>query len=352
MSLKSWYPGLHVLVTGAAGSIGRQLCRQLLGAGIARLDAWDQDEPGLQSLSSELAGRARAGQIEVCPELRSLFAPGLRQRLSACRPHWVLHAAAYKHVPFLESQASAAVLNNVAATRRLLRAAATAGVECFVLISSDKAAGPASVLGASKRMAELDVRALAEARAWRAGSVRLVNVLHSRGSVSRIFARQIAAGSPLTITHPDMERYFMTANQAARAVLAAARALGPGDLLMPPVAPARRILDLARAMAGHCGPSSMDLNMRLIGTRPGDRLREPLLGPGERFHSLPGCRLRKILGPSPEPFLPWVDQAIAAAESGEEPTTRRILQEFMLAIQQPPGCKSATDSAACMNKVG
>ena len=340
-----------LLITGAAGSIGRAVCRSALENGASRLYLWDHDEAALENLCHVLREAPHPRQTEIWPELCSLHAPGLEARLRRIRPDCVVHAAAFKSAPFLESQAGAAVLNNVAATRRLMYAAAAAGVERFVLISSDKAAWPAGVLGASKRMAELDVRAFAAARAWRAGSVRLVNVLHSRGSVSRIFARQIAAGAPLTITHPDMERYFMTASQAARAILAAALAMQPGALLMPLVAPARRIVDLAREMVRQRAQPPSAFVMRQIGLRPGERLREPLLGPGERFQNLGSNRLRGILGPAPEPFLPWVDQAIAAAGSGEEAKTRRILQEFMLAIQQPPGHKFSANSAAIMDQV-
>ena len=337
-----------IWVSGAAGSIGSAICRRALQFPVSHVYAQDQDETGLFELQRRVGG----GDERFTPVLCSLGSDNLRRQLGKVRPECIIHAAAYKHVPVLERHAAAAVINNCAHTRHLLQAAAAAGCRNLLLISTDKAARPGNVLGASKRLAELVVQWAAKDSSLRLASLRLPNIYGSRGSVVRIFARQIASGGPVTVTHPEMERYFISLRQSLHWIFAASRQAEPGVIWMPPAQLPVRVVDLAESMITAAGKRiGADIAVQFTGLRPGERLREPLLGPGERFQSIPGCRLRKILGPAPEPFLPWVDQAIAAAESGEEAKTRRILQEFMLAIQQPPGHKFSANFPATMDQV-
>ncbi len=275
-----------VLVTGAGGSIGSELVRQLAGLPVKRIVLMDRDENALVETSSLLSD---AG-METVPLVGDVRDEELvRHTFRHYAPEIVLHAAAYKHVPILESNCCEAVLNNVTGTRVLAHAALEAGAERFVLISTDKAVMPSSVMGATKRVAELVVEqhgVLAKelSRRTRFASVRFVNVLGSRGSVAPIFLRQIAEGGPVTITHEEMTRYFMTVSQAAQLVLQASTLAEAGNVFMLEMGDPVKIVDFANDLIRMSGlRPGRDIEVKVTGIRPGERLQEePLGGGGEQ----------------------------------------------------------------------
>ncbi len=280
--------GKVVAVTGAGGSIGSELCRQALLCEPACLVLIEQSEFSLYSVERDLqeviAKRGLStrlvpliGNIQQEERLARLFRRFGVQTL--------YHAAAYKHVPLVEANVVEGVSNNVFGTLAVARAAATAAVETFVLISTDKAVRPTNVMGAAKRVAELIVQALAMKHpGTRYCSVRFGNVLGSSGSVVPLFQEQIAAGGPVTVTHPDVQRYFMTISEAAQLVLQAGAMGDRGDVLVLDMGEPVRIVDLARRMIQLMGyrvrdsnDPSGDIEIRFVGLRPGEKLVEELL---------------------------------------------------------------------------
>lgn len=276
--------GLSVMVTGAGGSIGAELCRQILRAGPSRLVLLEQSEYALYAIDQEL--RAAFPGVEIVPALGSVLERERLERLM--RRQQVVtayHAAAYKHVPLVEANPFEGVCNNTLGTHAAACAAVAAGVKTFVLISTDKAVRPTNVMGASKRLAELSLQALAQAQSGtRFCMVRFGNVLGSSGSVVPLFRRQIAAGGPLTVTHTDVTRYFMTIPEAAQLVIqAGAMGLG-GDVFVLDMGEPVRIIDLARQMLRLSGLSERtpehpegDIEIVVTGLRPGEKLYEELL---------------------------------------------------------------------------
>lgn len=279
--------GRTVLVSGGGGSIGSELCRQLLRCEPAALLVLGHGENSVFEIEAELR-RLSAG-LRCAPRIEPLIADvresaRLRSLLATYRPDTIFHAAAHKHVPLMELHPREAVATNIFGTLNLLTAARESGVERFVLISTDKAVNPTSVMGATKRVAELLVReaALHDGRHYVA--VRFGNVLGSRGSVVQTFQRQIAAGGPLTITDPHMTRYFMTIPEAVQLVLQAAQIGEAGDLFMLDMGRPVRILDLARDMIQLSGlQEGRDIAIVISGRRPGEKLDEELLRPDEGF---------------------------------------------------------------------
>lgn len=282
--------GRRVVVTGAGGTIGSELARQIAALGPERLVLLDNGEYALWQIDLELAERhpgvkrlALIGDVRDEARIRAVFAD--------TRPELVFHAAALKHVPMVEANPAEGLLSNAAGTRHVADAARAAGARAMVLISTDKAVNPSSVMGASKRLAEMYCQALdIEARGERGGmrciTVRFGNVLGSTGSVVPLFARQLARGGPLTVTHPDMRRYFMTVREAVGLVLQAS-VVGLGDSRLPggeqggifvldmgaPV----KIADLARQMIRLAGlRPDEDIEIRFTGLRPGEKLNEEL----------------------------------------------------------------------------
>ena len=279
-----------ILVTGAGGSIGSELCRQILLERPRRLLLLDHNEFGLYTLHRELQAwcHAQTSDIELVPLLASV---ANRQRLdwicAQYRPDTVYHAAAYKHVPMVECNPSEGIFNNVFGTLNMAQAAQAARVASFVLVSTDKAVRPTNLMGASKRMAELILQAMAD----RAGThdtrfclVRFGNVLGSSGSVVPMFREQLAQGGPLTITHPEVTRYFMTIPEAAQLVLQAAAMATGGEVFVLDMGEPVKILDLARRLVGLSGlqvrdatQPDGDIEFSFIGLRPGEKLYEELL---------------------------------------------------------------------------
>lgn len=263
--------GKTVLVTGAGGSIGSELCRELAAMGCRKLIALDHSDHALIDLRDAI-GDSRTQLIDVLCDVRDA------QRLAAAfertRPDVVIHAAALKHVHMGERHPSESVLTNLVGVRNAVEAAAKAGVAHFLLISSDKAAAPGSVMGASKRLAELYLRTVGANSPMRALSVRFGNVLGSKGSVAPLFARQIAMGGPITITHPDMRRFFMTVQEAVQLILLVlAKGEAESATYLLDMGEPVRIMDIARRMIESARTMTA---VKVTGLREGEKLDEEL----------------------------------------------------------------------------
>ena len=271
------FTGKRILVTGAGGSIGSELCRQLHRFDPAELIMLDRDESALHAIQLALHGRALLDSDEtILADIRDPHR--VMEVFSQFRPQIVFHAAALKHLPLLERYPAEAVKSNVFGTRNVLEAAAACSVESFVNISTDKAADPVSVLGYSKRVAERLTAHMAGQAAGCYLSVRFGNVLGSRGSVLTALSSQVAAGGPVTVTHPDVTRYFMTADEAVQLVLQAAVIGSSGEVLVLDMGEPVRIADIAHRLAAGA-PHPVDIVF--TGLRPGEKLVEDLLGRGE-----------------------------------------------------------------------
>ncbi len=276
-----WVAGRVLMVTGSAGSIGSEICRQLLKFSPKRLVLVDRTENGQFFLERELRPLAAGAELEVCIA-DVLDRRRMRAIFNQHRPEILFHAAAYKHVPLMEANPGEAVKNIVLATRRVADLAAACRVESFVLVSTDKAVNPTSVMGACKRVAELYVQSLADASSCRFVTVRFGNVLDSEGSVVQIFRRQIAAGGPVTVTDRRMQRYFMTIPEAASLVVQAGAVGRSGEILVLDMGNPVRIVDLAVDLIRLSGLEvGEDIDIEVVGLRPGEKLFEELRADGE-----------------------------------------------------------------------
>ena len=289
-----WLGNETVLVTGACGSIGSELCRQLLKHGPARLVLLDRNETGLFWLERELTRLGQGTGTELVPCVADITD---RERLDDVMaehaPGVVFHAAAYKHVPLMEQYPGEAVKNITLATAGLAEAAAAAGVQAFVLISTDKAVNPTSVMGCCKRLAEIVVQLLSRDSQTRFSTVRFGNVLDSAGSVVPIFREQILQGGPVTVTHPDIERYFMTIPEAARLVIQAGTMGRGGEVFVLDMGEPVRIADLARDMIRLSNlEEGRDIEIRFTGLRPGEKLYEELFKGEEALQTTSHPKIR------------------------------------------------------------
>jgi FlaA1/EpsC-like NDP-sugar epimerase len=274
-----------VLVTGAGGSIGSELCRQIATYQPKHLLLVDRSEPNVFQIEQELIGLGHAQRIvplvgDILDRAR------MQQILAAFRPQVIFHAAAHKHVPMMESQPGEAVKNNSLGTAQLADLAVEFGVERFILISTDKAINPTSVMGATKRLAEVYIQALCAAHPDKTKfmAVRFGNVLGSSGSVIPVFHRQIAEGGPVKVTHPEMTRYFMTIPEASMLVLQSAMQGTGGEIFVLDMGKPVKIVDLARQMIELSGlKPDEDIQIEFIGIRPGEKLFEELSHTGENF---------------------------------------------------------------------
>jgi FlaA1/EpsC-like NDP-sugar epimerase len=276
-SVAAYLTGKRVLVTGAGGSIGSELCRQIHRYSPASLVILDRDESLLHDVQLSIDGRALLDSPDLV--LADIRDAGAIERVFAThRPQVVFHAAALKHLPLLERHPDESVKSNVLGTLTVLRAAQRHGVQRFVNISTDKAADPTSVLGYTKRIAE---RLTAHVAAETGGaflSVRFGNVLGSRGSVLPTFRAQVEAGGPITVTDKDVTRYFMTVEEAVQLVVQAGAIGRPGEALVLDMGEPVRINDVARRLAAR---ASRPVQVAYTGLRPGEKLHEQLLGLGE-----------------------------------------------------------------------
>jgi FlaA1/EpsC-like NDP-sugar epimerase len=274
--------GRRVMVTGAGGSIGSELCRQIAGLAPAALLLLDRYENSLHSIWMELYDQQPSFDvIPVVADVTDLTR--VNDVLSMHRPEIIFHAAAHKHVPLMEENPCEAIKNNVGGTRLMARAAQAHGVDRFIMISTDKAVNPTSVMGASKRLAELVVQAQAEGSHTSFSIVRFGNVLGSNGSVVPRFMEQIKKGGPVTITHPDVRRYFMLIPEAVQLVLHAASRAESGAVYVLDMGKQVKLVDMARDMIRLSGLApDVDVKIAFTGLRPGEKLFEELVGAEEK----------------------------------------------------------------------
>ncbi|MDZ4143319.1 MAG: nucleoside-diphosphate sugar epimerase/dehydratase [Burkholderiales bacterium] len=330
--LSDLFAGQTVLVTGAGGSIGSELCRQIARFGVARLMCVDVSEIAVYELEQEL----RAAH----PQMQAMYYTAnvreferLQAIATAHRPAVVFHAAAYKHVPLMEElNEIEAVRTNVLGTLHAARVAGLCGARRFVMISTDKAVNPTNVMGASKRLAELVVQAVAvEHAATQYVSVRFGNVLGSSGSVVPLFTRQIQRGGPVTVTHPDIVRYFMTIPEAAQLVLQAGLMGRSGQIYVLDMGEPVKIIELARLLIRLSGKTEQDVPIAFTGLRPGEKLFEELLADDETTEPTPHPKLRvaKTSGQSAvgiDAVAGWIARAGPAPASHD---LRRWLQTHL-----------------------
>jgi FlaA1/EpsC-like NDP-sugar epimerase len=337
-AMASYLSGSTVLVSGAGGSIGAELCRQIAAFGADRLVLVEQSENFLVDIERELAHErqfdatvAALGDVTNRAKMRELF--------ERHQPTVVFHAAAYKHVPLMESNALESVRNNVLGTRVLAELASEFGAERFVLVSTDKAVRPQNVLGQTKAVCEWIVEAAGarEENGTRFISVRFGNVLGSSGSVIPLFRRQIMRGGPVTVTHPEMERYFMTIPEAVQLIVQAGAIGESGDIFVLDMGQPVKIVDLAHNMIRLSGREpERDIPIEFIGVRPGEKLHEELWADGEE--AVPTSH-PKILRAACRPVDPvWLDEELAElerlADAGETVQIVARLGELMRSPQR------------------
>ena len=330
------YAGRVVMVTGAGGSIGSELCRQLISCNPARIVLFEQGEFQLYSIDQELRPKANRAGIEVAAYLGSVTNdPRVSNVIADEGVEIILHAAAYKHVPLVESNELEGARNNVLGTQIVVEAAAAAGIERFILISTDKAVRPTNVMGATKRMAELVVQdTQTRQHATKFSMVRFGNVLGSSGSVLPLFQKQIEMGGPVTVTHPDVTRYFMTIPEAARLVLLAGAYAEGGDVFVLDMGKPRKIIDIAHQLITLSGRQVMDpetgegdIEVKITGLRPGEKLYEELLIDNESLRRTPHTKILR----AEEAKLSQIEVAAmikeirAAVEEGDEMRLRQLI---------------------------
>ena len=342
-SVQAMLTGARVLVTGAGGSIGQELCRQIRSHDPASLHMLDHDESNMHTLQLELNGRALLDSAEiVIADIRD--ATRLRQVFRAVRPDLVFHAAAHKHLPLLEQHPGEGVKTNVLGTQNVVRAAAESGTSRLLLISTDKAAEPRSVLGATKRLAEMVVQANADGK-MRVCSVRFGNVLGSRGSLLAVVREQMEKGEPVTVTDPDVTRFFMTVEEAVGLVLSAAPMGEFGETFVLDMGEPVRIVDLVRRFAGQLRVP--DVQIRFTGLRPGEKLHETLFGElEEQLPTVNPAISAARPGGLPDNFGSSLDHLYSAAADGEDELVRTLLADLVKEYQ-PAQERPTAQAMAC-----
>lgn len=333
--------GKVVLVTGAGGSIGSELCRQILKRKPRTLVLVDRSESGLFHVHRRLTvPEGLENQIEIVPELCDVCdEEQVDFKFRRFRPELVFHAAAYKHVPMQELQPVECFRNNVHGTRTLVQAAHRSGVDRFLLISTDKAVNPSSVMGATKRACEIYCSAFGLLSPTKFLSVRFGNVLASEGSVVPLFMEQIARGGPVTVTHPDMRRYFMTISEAATLVLQAAALGHSGQVMVLDMGEPIRIVDMAQQLVQLMGRHPDEVPIQFIGTRPGEKLYEELSTDGETYLQTSHAKI-KIFddnGLHPTGLVEKIDSLVDVIRWDSDPEdVRRVLQEIVPEYRPAP----------------
>ena len=330
------YAGKRILVTGAGGSIGSELARQLLLFNPASIAILDKDENSIYELDQELSFRFPDARIDSqIADVR--HRNRLMEVFRGFKPQVVFHAAAHKHVPLMEKHPCEAVANNVFGTKTLLDACLEHNVERFVFISTDKAVNPLSVMGATKRVGEMLVQAIANGGTLPAACVRFGNVMDSRGSVIPLFRKQIAEGGPITVTHPEVVRFFMTIPEAVRLVSCAGALGRHGEIFVLDMGNPRKILELAHEMVQLSGNElGKDIEIRITGLRPGEKLAEELVGPDEnarptRFEQL------SVLAPcalDAENVFENVTRLMNAAQENDRKQVYQVLKGMGIGFSQ------------------
>jgi FlaA1/EpsC-like NDP-sugar epimerase len=331
--------GETVLVTGAGGSIGSELCRQLAWLEPAQVVVLGHGENSIFDILAELTERfPTVSAVPVIADVRDR--ERLRQVFKQYRPYSVFHAAAHKHVPLMESNLAEAVTNNILGTKNVAELSAEFGVEHLVMISTDKAVRPTNVMGATKRVAEQIVQEIAEAHERKFVAVRFGNVLGSRGSVVPTFLRQIRSGGPVTVTHPEMRRYFMTIPEAVQLVLQAGAIGRGGEVFVLDMGEPVKVLDLATDLIRLSGLEvGTDIEVRFTGTRPGEKLYEELFFDSES--SIPTDHpkvLRAKNGALPLGLSRVVDVLVEGARNGRSDDEirellARLVPDFSVAAE-------------------
>jgi FlaA1/EpsC-like NDP-sugar epimerase len=279
--ISEYITGKTVLVTGAGGSIGSEICRQICRFSPKKLVLVGHGENSIYLIDMELRNSSLPS-VEVIPVIGDIQDRArMFEVMEECRPDVVYHAAAHKHVPLMEYNPRESVKNNVFGTKNVAEAADTFGVDTFVLISSDKAVNPTNVMGSTKRIAEMVIQQLSKISKTKFVAVRFGNVLGSRGSVIPLFKKQILAGGPVTVTHPDMTRYFMTIPEASRLVIQAGSLARGGEIFVLDMGEPVKIVDLAVNLIKLSGYSVEEIGINYSGIRPGEKMYEELLGEDE-----------------------------------------------------------------------
>lgn len=338
----SYYRGKTVLITGAGGSIGSELCRMLAAMGPNKLVMLDCNENNLYDVHQDLL-RGYGDQLQAAVEIASVRdRERIRRIFRRYRPDAVIHAAAHKHVPYMEKDCAEAIKNNVMGTLNVADAAEEYGVDKFLLISSDKAVNPLGVMGASKRLCEMIVKSRCDS-ATRFAAVRFGNVLGSSGSVVPLFKRQIEAGGPVTITDKRMIRYFMTIPEAVSLVLEAGAMASQSEIYVLDMGKPVYILDLAEKMIRLAGYTpNEDIEIREIGLRPGEKLYEELLMKTDALTATPNARIfiERDIPLERGEVAAYVQTLLGLAEQGDDLCIRTSLLEMI------PACYAKAEANA------
>jgi FlaA1/EpsC-like NDP-sugar epimerase len=312
------YQNQTILVTGAGGSIGSELCRQLAAFFPKELILLDKDENSIYEINYELRQKSQINISPVIADVRHLSR--LTSIFERYRPAIIFHAAAHKHVPLMEFNIAEAILNNVAGTRNVAQLADRFQAKSLIFISTDKAVNPSSVMGATKKIGEIIIQEIAPLSSTRFSCVRFGNVLGSRGSVVPLFQKQIAQGGPLTITHPDVTRYFMSIAEAVQLIIQAGTIGTIGEIFVLDMGEPIKIVDLAKTLIKLSGYSEEDFEIKVIGLRPGEKLFEEILIDAERAAS---TKFKKIFVARPiqvdkSAFSRNMAALLQSAEAGDE----------------------------------
>jgi len=321
-----------VLITGAGGSIGSELCRQIAALNPTQIIALDHSENAIFEIHGEL--RERFPMVQVVPVIADVRNTSrIHGIIGRYKPHAIFHAAAHKHVPLMEENLVEAITNNILGTRNIVDAALDANVARLVNISTDKAVRPTSIMGATKRVAEKIVHNAAVTEDRNFVSVRFGNVLGSRGSVVPTFLKQIREGGPITVTHPEMRRYFMTIPEAVQLVLQAGALGKGGELFVLDMGELIKIVDLARDLIRLSGlEEGVDINIEYTGVRPGEKLFEELLFGGEDIQPTGHPKVLRSMGDVVEAeAMDYIDGIIrqAVSHTADDRELRDALREIV-----------------------
>jgi FlaA1/EpsC-like NDP-sugar epimerase len=326
-SISEYITNKVVLVTGAGGSIGSEICRQIISFTPKKLVLLGHGENSIYTIGMELKERIKNLNIELVSVIADLQDEmKMMDVMRGHQPDVVYHAAAHKHVPLMEENPEEAVKNNLIGTRNAARAASWNGVKTFVMVSTDKAVNPTSVMGATKHLAEMIVQSMDQQSKTKFVAVRFGNVLGSRGSVIPLFKKQIENGGPVTVTHPDMERYFMTIPEASRLVIQGGALAKGGEIFVLDMGEPVKIVDLARNIIKLSGNSVEDIGIEFTGIRPGEKLFEELLNDDEIHEEQIYPKI--YIGKTAALYLPEIDEIIVSYQNLEKEELRKRLLDL------------------------